>query len=106
MSISKEKAGTDTESKPKESAVWIYFEKMDQVGAGYRVASCKDCGKAVKILKGNTTNLMSHLRTKHPKIHEEMRQKTDEKKRIRKQSIQAKKFNDKQQTTLPDIAAS
>ena len=75
VSISKEKAGTDMESKPKESAVWIYFEKMDQVGAGYRVASCKDYGKAVKILKGNTTNLMSHLRTKHPKVHEEMRQK-------------------------------
>ena len=84
VSISKEKARTDTESKPKESAVWIYFEKMDQVGAGYRVASCKDCGKAVKILKGNTTNLMSHLRTKYPKVHEEMRQKTDEKKRIHK----------------------
>ena len=38
VSISKEKAGTDTESKPKESAVWIYFEKMDQVSTGYRVA--------------------------------------------------------------------
>ena len=81
------------ESKPKVSAVWIYFEKMDQVGAGYRVASCKDCGKAVKILKGITTNLMSNLRTKHPKIHEEMRQKNDEKKHTCKQSIQVKKFN-------------
>ena len=73
---------------------------MDQIGAGYRMASCKDCGKAVKILKGNTTNLMSHLRTKHPKIHEEMRQKTDKKKRIHKQSIQAKKFNNLQLSTL------
>ena len=79
---------------------------MDQVGTGHHVASCKDCGKVVKILKGKMTNLMSQLRTKHPKIHEEMRQKTDEKKSICKQSNQAKKFNDKQQATLPGIAAS
>ena len=39
------------------------------------MASCKDGGKVVKVLKGNTTNLMSHLRTKHPKIQGEMRQK-------------------------------
>ena len=69
----------------RESAIWIHFEKMDQVAIGTecRMASCKDCGKAVKVLKGNTTNLMSHLRTKHPKIHGEMRQKTDKKKCIR-----------------------
>ena len=84
----------------RESAVRIYFEKMDQVGTEYRMASCKDCGKVVKVLKGNSTNLMSHLRTKHPKIRGEMRQKTDGKKRIRKQFIQAKKLNNKQQATL------
>ena len=58
----------------REIAVCTSFEKMDQVGTGC-VATCKDCGKAAKVLKGNTTNLMSHLRTKHPKIHEEMGQK-------------------------------
>ena len=58
----------------REIAVWTSFEKMDQVGT-VRVARCKDCGKASKVLKGNTTNLMSHLTTKHPKIHEEMGQK-------------------------------
>ena len=32
VSRSKEKAGTDTDSR--ESTVWINFEKMDQVGTG------------------------------------------------------------------------
>ena len=57
---------------------------MDQVGTGYCMANCKHYGKAVKVVKGNMTNLMSHLRTKYPKIHEEMRQKTNEKKHIHK----------------------
>ena len=47
VSRSKEKAGTDTDSR--ESTVWINFEKMDQVGTGYCMASCKDSGKAVKV---------------------------------------------------------
>ena len=47
VSRSKEKTGTDQDSR--ESTVWIYFEKLDQVGTGYCVASCKDSGKAVKV---------------------------------------------------------
>jgi len=35
------------------------------------------CGTIVKVSKGNATNLMSHLRTKHPKIHKIVRQKAD-----------------------------
>ena len=80
----------------REIAVCTSFEKMDQVGTGC-VARYKDCGKAAKVLKGNATNLMSHLRTKHPKIHEEMGQKLMKRRIICKQSMQAKKLNDKQQ---------
>ena len=65
----------------KASAVWIYFEKMkepNQEKAGsHRVANCKECGKGIKVVKGNTSNLMSHLKTKHCKIYEEVRRKTD-----------------------------
>jgi len=35
-----------------------------------------DCGTTVKVSKGNATNLMSHLRTKDPKM---VRQKADKK---------------------------
>ena len=57
-------------------------------------------------MQGNTANLMSHLRTKHPKIHEEIRQKMDKEKRIHKLSTQLKKLNTKDQATLPGMAAS
>ena len=40
------------------------------------MANCKECGKSMKVVKGNTSNLMSHLKTKHS---EEVRRKTDEK---------------------------
>ena len=76
VSRSKEKIRTEsTDMDSRESAVWLYFEKMDQVGTGYHVANCKGCGKVVKVLKGNTTNFMSHLRIKHPKIHKEKSKK-------------------------------
>ena len=95
-------ASTTSEGTPtsRESAVWIYFEKVkksDQAGTEYHVANC---GKTIKISQGNTTNLMSHLRTKHSKIYKEVRQKTDERKRL------AEKHNStKQQSTLLGMAA-
>ena len=66
------------------------------------MAKCKDCGTTVNVLEVNTTNLMSHQRTKHPKVYEVARQKTDEKKSIRKQTSQA---TTKPQITLPGMAA-
>ena len=27
----------------RDSAVWLYFKKMDRVGRGDRMAKCKDC---------------------------------------------------------------
>ena len=44
--------------------IWLYFDKMDQVGGGEsedHMAKCKDCGATVKVSKDNTSNLMSHL---------------------------------------------
>ena len=33
------------------------------------MATCKESGKGIKVVKGNTSNLMSHLKTKHSKIY-------------------------------------
>ena len=80
---------TTAKGASRESAVWSYFEKAkksDQAGTEYRVAHCKECGKTIKTSKGNTTNLMSHLKTKHCKIYKEVRLKTDERKRNSKSS--------------------
>ena len=61
----------NAKGKSKESAVWLYFEKteerLERTGS-HRVANCKECGKGIKVVKGNTSNLMSHLKTKHSKI--------------------------------------
>jgi len=92
----------------RESAVWLYFDKMDRVSGGEsgdRMAKCKDCGATVKVSKGNTSNLMSHLRARHPKIHEVARQKMDEKKLEQASQAKKKSVNTQQQTTLPGIAA-
>ena len=103
----------EKEAEKEESAVWLYFQKIKnsgQSGTGYRV-ECIECGKNVKTAKGNTTNLMSHLKTKHPKKYEEDR-------RLRKTEVEERKQSDKQatkssnnqapqksQTTLTGIAA-
>ena len=58
--------------------MWLYFDKIDQVGGGKSencMAKCKDCGTTVKVSKDNTINLMSHLQTRHPKIHKIARKK-------------------------------
>ena len=65
-----ESARESVKDKSKESAVWLFFEKTDEEKSGaqgQRVANCKECGKSMKVVKGNTSNLMSHLKTKHSK---------------------------------------
>jgi len=54
-------------------------DSVDQPGTGYHV-ECKVCGKSIKMSKGNTTNLISHLKMTHSKKYEEVKQKTKEKK--------------------------
>ena len=57
----------NAKGKSKESAVWLYFEKTEERSGSQsqaqRVANCKECGKSIKVVKGNTSNLMSL--TKH-----------------------------------------
>ena len=71
------------EGTKKRSAVWIYFAKIHnsvgQPSTGYHV-ECKVCGKSIKTSKGNTTNLISHLKTTHSKKYEEVKWKTEERK--------------------------
>ena len=72
----------NAKGKSKESAVWLYFEKTGERSGSQsqaqRVANCKESGKSIKVVKGNTSNLMSHLKSRHSKIYEEVRRKTDE----------------------------
>jgi len=44
---------------PPKSIIWQYFSKQDG----------NTCSKILKS-SGNTTNLVAHLRQKHPKIYE------------------------------------
>ena len=66
-----------------ESAVWRYFKntnKPNQEGTGsHHMGTSKQCGKSIKTTKGNTSNLISHVKTKHCKIYEEVRKITNEK---------------------------
>lgn len=50
----------ENNKKEKKSVVWDYFKKENN--------TCARCTLCTKILKhgGNTTNLMQHLKRKHP----------------------------------------
>ena len=92
----------------KESTVWLYFEKTEEClerTGSHRVANCKECGKGIKVVKGNTSNLMSHLKTKHSKIYEEVRRKTDEKRKSKQSSSQSSVLKRHAQQSLPCMAA-
>ena len=52
--------GVDSMSNQR-SPVWNYFKKSDENDD----PTCKLCKKKVKTKAGNTTNLMSHLKTNH-----------------------------------------
>ncbi|XP_065895778.1 zinc finger BED domain-containing protein 4-like [Dysidea avara] len=98
----------NAKGKSKESAVWLYFEKMEERlerTGSHRVANCKECGKGIKVVKGNTSNLMSHLKTKHSKIYEEVRRKTDEKHKSKQSSSQSSVLKRHAQQSLPGMAA-
>ena len=43
----------------------MYFQKIKNSDGGNCV-ECTECGKTAKTKIGNTTNLLSHLKTKHP----------------------------------------
>ena len=99
----------NAKGKSKESAVWLYFEKTGERSGSQsqaqRVANCKECGKSIKVVKVNTSNLMSHLKTRHSKIYEEVRQKTDEKHKSKQPSSQSRVLKRHMKQSLPGIAA-
>ena len=69
------------------------------------MANCKEGGKGIKVVKGNTSNLMSHLKTKHSKVYEEVRRKTDEKRKSKQSSSQSSALKTHVQQSLPGMAA-
>ena len=53
-------------------AVWKYFGYKNNVAMNDEVAVCLLCKKICYIARGgNTSNLISHLKTHHPLKHEE-----------------------------------
>ncbi len=65
-----------TEKCGTKSAVWKYFGLIaDDSGGGSQQDNpvCRICGVQVRAATGNTSNLLSHLKNKHPKVHSEVR---------------------------------
>nr|XP_054599277.1 E3 SUMO-protein ligase ZBED1-like [Nothobranchius furzeri] len=64
----------NTKSK---SAVWKHFGyKADESGKAtdHDRPVCKECYKEIATKSSSTTNLAKHLRDRHPKLHDEMKQ--------------------------------
>ncbi len=65
-----------TEKCGTKSAVWKYFSLIaNDSGGGSQQDNpvCRICGVQVRAATGNTSNLLSHLKKKHPKVHSEVR---------------------------------
>ncbi len=65
-----------TEKCGTKSAVWKYFGLIaDDSGGGSQQDNpvCRICGVQVRAATGNTSNLLSHLKNKHPKVHSKAR---------------------------------
>ena len=56
-----------------KSAVWKYFGFKDQAAVKEEIVLCRIFHRAVAARGGNTSNLISHLKTHHPLKHEEFR---------------------------------
>ncbi len=66
-----------TEKCGTKSAVWKYFGLLiaDDSGGGSQQDNpvCRIGGVQVRAATGNTSNLLSHLQNKYPKVHSEVR---------------------------------
>ncbi len=65
-----------TEKCSTKSTVWKYFGLIaDDSGRGSQQDNpvCRICGMQVRAATGNTSNLLSHLKNKHPKVHSKVR---------------------------------
>ena len=56
-----------------KSAVWKYFGYKDEAAVKEEIVLCRICHKAFAARGGNTSNLISHLKTHYPLKHEEFR---------------------------------
>jgi len=52
----------------QRSKIWIYFSKISK-----DKCLCHKCKKSFEAKGGNTSNLISHLRSHHPNIHLEFK---------------------------------
>jgi len=52
----------------QRSKIWIYFSKISK-----DKGLCHKCKKSFEAKGGNTSNLISHLRSHHPNIHLEFK---------------------------------
>ena len=86
--------------KKKQSKVWMYFQKIKNSDGGDCV-KCTECGKTVKTKTGNTTNLLSHLKTKHPSKYADVKQKAEQEK---KRNAKRPREGDSHQVTLKMMA--
>lgn len=60
----------------RKSEVWEFFGyRKDATGrlVEDRHPICKTCGRRIAAKGGNTTNLMSHLRDRHPELFRRMK---------------------------------
>ena len=84
------------------SVVWMYFRKVASKD-GVKV-QCELCNKTVKTTGRNTTNLLSHLKTKYSKKYFEVKWKADEEKK--KSTIKKSSKKNPPQATLTDITTN
>ena len=82
------------------SVVWDYFGlranpdgSVVRGEANYPV--CRSCGKSVLVKGGNTTNLLTHLRDRHPDLYAEASPKV-----AKKSATAASSANENRQPTL------
>ena len=82
--------------RKKESSVWKYGTKLK---GG---SKCNICGKIYKSKQGNTTNLISHIKTKHrhSEAAKELTKDLQEAKEVKKQKFATKEAEKRQQCSL------
>ena len=78
----------------------MYFQKIKNSDGGNCV-ECTECGKTAKTKIGNTTNLLSHLKTKHPSKYADVKWKAEQEK---KQNAKRPCEGDSHQVTLKMMA--
>ena len=68
----------------------MYFQKIKNLDGSVRenCVACIECGRTIKTKTRNTTNLLSHLKIKHPNKYADVKKKAEEKKQIAKRPLE------------------